>query len=272
MASITGYTKAALDAKLALLATLASPIFTGTPTLPTGTIAVTQTAGNNSTKIATTAYADAADALKAPLASPALTGTPTAPTPTAGDITTKLATTAFVAGSFATLASPALTGNPTAPTQTAGDNTTKLATTAFVQGLLASPAFTGAPTAPTASPGTNSTQIATTAFVQGGKIKTVNFQNGTTYTLVLSDAEKIIEASNASAQTITIPPNSAVAFPVGTCIQMTQIGTAKASFAAGAGVTLVTPGGTAFGCRVIWSTITLRKRATDIWVLSDDVG
>lgn len=41
-------------------ADLASPTFTGTPTLPTGTTAVTQTAGDNSTKVATTAYADAA--------------------------------------------------------------------------------------------------------------------------------------------------------------------------------------------------------------------
>lgn len=41
-------------------ADLASPTFTGTPTLPTGTIAVTQSSGDNSTKVATTAYADAA--------------------------------------------------------------------------------------------------------------------------------------------------------------------------------------------------------------------
>ena len=40
----------------------------------------------------------------APLASPALTGTPTAPTPTAGDNTTKLATTAFIATAVAALA------------------------------------------------------------------------------------------------------------------------------------------------------------------------
>lgn len=33
----------------------------------------------------------------------------------------------------ADLASPALTGNPTAPTQTAGDNSTKIATTAYVE-------------------------------------------------------------------------------------------------------------------------------------------
>jgi hypothetical protein len=39
-------------------APLASPTFTGTPTLPTGTIAVTQTLADNSTKLATTAYVD----------------------------------------------------------------------------------------------------------------------------------------------------------------------------------------------------------------------
>jgi hypothetical protein len=39
-----------------VLAKLASPTFTGTPTLPTGTIAVTQTVGNNTTAVATTAF------------------------------------------------------------------------------------------------------------------------------------------------------------------------------------------------------------------------
>jgi hypothetical protein len=37
-------------------APLASPTFTGTPSLPTGTIGVTQTSGNNTTAIATTAF------------------------------------------------------------------------------------------------------------------------------------------------------------------------------------------------------------------------
>ncbi len=41
-------------------ADLASPTFTGTPSLPTGTTAVTQSASDNSTAVATTAYADAA--------------------------------------------------------------------------------------------------------------------------------------------------------------------------------------------------------------------
>jgi hypothetical protein len=48
------------------------------------------------TSRASVTYVDTQDALKAPLASPAFTGAPTAPTPTAGDNSTKIATTAFV--------------------------------------------------------------------------------------------------------------------------------------------------------------------------------
>ena len=53
---ISTATQTALDLK----APLASPTFTGTVTLPTGTVAVTQTPNNNSTAVATTAYVDAA--------------------------------------------------------------------------------------------------------------------------------------------------------------------------------------------------------------------
>jgi hypothetical protein len=56
-------------------ANIASPTFTGTPTLPTGTIATTQTAADSSTKVATTAFVTTADNLKANLANPTFTGT-----------------------------------------------------------------------------------------------------------------------------------------------------------------------------------------------------
>lgn len=72
----------------------------------------------------------------APLNSPGLTGTPTAPTATPGTNTTQLATTAFVAASFAPLASPALTGTPTAPTPSSGDNSTRIATTANTEAKI----------------------------------------------------------------------------------------------------------------------------------------
>jgi len=52
-----------IQTAIATKADLASPTFTGTPTLPTGTIAVTQSSGNSTTAIATTAFVQAAAAL-----------------------------------------------------------------------------------------------------------------------------------------------------------------------------------------------------------------
>jgi hypothetical protein len=83
-------------------ALLASPTFSGSPSLPTGTVGVTQTAGTNNTTLATTAFVTTADNLKANLSSPTFSGTPSLPTGTVGvtqvttDSSTKLATTAFV--------------------------------------------------------------------------------------------------------------------------------------------------------------------------------
>ena len=51
-----------------------------------------------------------------------------------------------------------------------------------------------------------------------------NLQTGTAYTLVLTDAGKIVEMNNASANTLTIPANASVAFPVDTRIDVVQYG------------------------------------------------
>jgi len=75
---------------------------------------------------------------------------------------------------YATLASPALTGNPTAPTQTAGDNSTKIATTAYVDGSISSVASSNTYT-PTPSAGSNSVTITPRVHMYTivGKIVTV---------------------------------------------------------------------------------------------------
>jgi len=54
------------DQDLSGKANLASPTFSGTPSLPTGTTGVTQSAADSSTKLATTLYADTADNLRLP--------------------------------------------------------------------------------------------------------------------------------------------------------------------------------------------------------------
>ena len=126
---------------------LDSPTFTGTPTLPTGTIATTQTAGNSTTAVATTAFVTTADNLKAPLASPAFTGTPTAPTAAAATNTTQLATTEFVRTEVANLVASAPAALDTLDELAAalGDDVNFATTTATAIGSkapLISPSFT----------------------------------------------------------------------------------------------------------------------------------
>lgn len=108
-----------------------------------------------------------------PFDNAALTGNPTAPTQSPGNNTTRIATTAFVAAAGALkadLASPTLTGDPQAPTRSPGDNDTSIATTAYADAIgalkanIASPTFTGDPKAPTPANTDNDTSIATTAF------------------------------------------------------------------------------------------------------------
>ncbi len=150
--------------------------FPGDVVFTSGSTGSTQTAGNSTTRIATTAFATTADNLKADLSGPTLTGTPSFPTGTTGvtqtaaDNTTKLATTAYVDTADAlkaNLASPTLTSTPsfptgtTATTQSAANSTTLLATTAFattadnLKANLASPTFTGTVTVPNGASATN---------------------------------------------------------------------------------------------------------------------
>ena len=98
---------------------------------------------------------------------------------------------------------------------------------------------------------------------------TINPQTAS-YTLVLGDAGKQVEISNASANTLTVPNNSAVAFPVGTVIVIVQTGAGQTTISAGDGVTINgTPG---LKLRTQWSIATLTKRATNTWLVAGDVS
>ena len=89
------------------------------------------------------------------------------------------------------------------------------------------------------------------------------------YTLVLADKDKLVEVSNASANTLTVPLNSSVAFPVGTQITILQTGAGMTTITATGGVTInATPG---LKLRAQWSSVTLIKRATDTWVALGDL-
>lgn len=91
------------------------------------------------------------------------------------------------------------------------------------------------------------------------------------YTLVLGDATKAIEMNVASANTLTVPPNSDVAFSVGTQIIVIQTGAGATTLTAGAGVTLDSKDGNVeLGGQ--FAGVTLIKRGTNNWVAVGDLA
>ena len=89
------------------------------------------------------------------------------------------------------------------------------------------------------------------------------------YSLVLSDASKIVEVSVGSANTLTIPTNASHAFPIGTQILILQTNTGQTTLAGASGVTV--NGSPGLKLRSQWSSATLVKRATDTWVAIGDL-
>lgn len=104
-----------------------------------------------------------------------------------------------------------------------------------------------------------------------------NDQTGTTYTFVLADADnKLVTASNASAQTYSIPTNASVAYPIGTQINLIQIGAGQVTVSATTPgtTTVVSTGATSASpkCRAQYSAITLVKKNTDSWYAIGDIS
>jgi hypothetical protein len=94
---------------------------------------------------------------------------------------------------------------------------------------------------------------------------TLNAQTGTTYTLVLADAHKLVTLSNASAITLTIPTNASVAFEIGDQVNLLQLGAGQVTVG-GAGVTIRSEG-TKLKLKGQYAAATCVKIGTDEWVL-----
>lgn len=88
------------------------------------------------------------------------------------------------------------------------------------------------------------------------------------FTFALTDVEKMTRANHATvAITATVPPNSTVAFPLGSVLNVVQWGAAAVTIAQGAGVTINKPVTKTFVLAERYSTVTLWKQATDVWLL-----
>ncbi len=309
---VTSSIQTQMDAK----APLASPTFTGTVTLPSGTVTSTMildgTIANadinaaaaidwtklgisstvSSTEIGyvdgvTSAIQTQLDA-KSPLASPTFTGTVNAADLTlSGDLTVNGTTTTINSTTLAVDDKNIVIGDVAIPSDVTADGggiTLKGATDKTFNWVDATDSWTSSEHINLASGKdlkVNGTAvISSTAggfiFTDGTQTKegtpsrTPIIQKTDSYTLsALTERDSLIEVAKGSAATITIPLNSAVAFPVGTSIDILQTSTGQVTIAGDAGVTVnSTPG---LKLRTQWSTATLFKRATNTWVVYGDL-
>ena len=283
-----------LDTALGLKAPLASPTFTGTVSGITKTMVGLGSADNtaDTAKPVSTATQTALD-LKAALASPTFTGTVSGITKTMVGLgsadntadTAKPVSTAQ-ASAIATAKAEAIadataqvtalvTGAPAAMNTldelaaALGDDAnfaSSVTTSLGLKAPLASPTFTG--TVTVAASGVAFTDGTQTK--EGIPSRTTIQQKTASYTLsALTERDNMIEVSSGSATTITVPLNSAVAYPVGTSIEILQTSTGQVTVAGASGVTInATPG---FKLRTQWSGASLFKRAENTWVLSGDL-
>ena len=91
------------------------------------------------------------------------------------------------------------------------------------------------------------------------------------YTLVLSDADKLVEINNASANNLTVPLNSSVAFSTGTQILLAQYGAGQTTIVATSGVT-IRSNGAKLKLNAQYSGATLIKIDTNEWYLFGDIA
>jgi len=161
---------------------------------------------------------------------------------------------------------PANNGTAAVGTGTTAARADHVHATDTTRAPLASPTFTGTVTVSASGVAfTDGTQTK-----EGVPSRTAINQQTASYTVVLTDRDSLVEVSNASATTVTIPTNATTAFPVGTSIDILQTGAGQVTIAGAAGTTVnATPG---LKLRAQWSSATLFKRATDTWVVYGDLS
>lgn len=113
------------------------------------------------------------------------------------------------------------------------------------------------------------TDLQTALDTKTNKLITTNRQTAS-YTLVLSDADKLVEMNVGTANNLTVPLNSSVAFATGTQILLAQYGAGQTTVVATSGVTIRSNGGKR-KLNVQYSGATLIKIGTDEWYLFGDI-
>ena len=98
-----------------------------------------------------------------------------------------------------------------------------------------------------------------------------NAQTNTTYTLISTDANKLVTFNNASAITLTVPSS---VFTTGQQVNIQQIGAGQVSIVAGSGVTITSTGATiaAPNLRAQYSAATIICTGTNTFTVIGDIS
>lgn len=114
--------------------------------------------------------------------------------------------------------------------------------------------------------------IATAAAADYVATHAVNAQTGASYALALTDVNDTVTMNNAGANTLTVPANATVAFPVGSKIDIVQLGAGVTTITGASGVTINGVAASSGAISARYKTARLVKLATNTWVCTGDVG
>jgi len=191
-----------------------------------------------------------------------------------GDITALTAGTGItITSNTGPIPTVAINTAVTADLTTAQTLTNKTLTTPVISSIT----NTGTLTLPTSTDtlvGRATTDTLTNKTLTSPVVSLATNAQTATYTAVLTDASKLVTMSVATANDFLIPTNANVAFPVGTVINVVQIGAGKTTIKA------VTSGTTTISStasvdpdlRAQFSAASCVKVATDTWYIFGDIS
>ena len=242
----------------------------------------------------------------ASLSSPTLTGTPIAPTASSGTNTTQIATTAFVSNAISGLINSAPAALDTLNELAAALNNDSSFSTTITNSLASkldistasstyapinNPTFTGTSIYATtatitaaqfvkpsgtssqflkADGSSDSTVYATPTDVLNDNLNTYVTDSGTSRTLASNDKYKVIEMTSSSSISVIMPndPTDSI-FPIGTWIEIRQMGTGQITFSATSPATVVATDNQ-LKTRVRYASVVVEKRSSNSWYLAGD--
>jgi hypothetical protein len=109
-------------------------------------------------------------------------------------------------------------------------------------------------------------QPSTSTLSADGPVVDRRQDNGqsSSYTIALADRNRVVAFNGAGAQTVTIPNESSIDFPIGSVVYIARVGAGSLTLAAAAGVTLSKTGTFASN-----EELYVRKRASNNWIVID---